>query len=115
MHLVESKRELHAVVGDSIMEAHSLVKADDIGALTRLLGVYVVACLLDQSSESFGMVFLYRSSLLQEIGKVLRLMFSRALIVDMSRIGHTREDAMLCLRRFNRVFIPIYISQSLEE
>lgn len=115
MHLVESKRELHAVVGDSIVEAHSLVQADDIGALTRLLGVYVVARLLDQSSESFSMIFLYRSSLLQEVGKVLRLMFSRALIVDMSRIGHTREDAMLCLRRFNRVFIPIYISQSLEE
>jgi hypothetical protein len=68
--------------------------------------------LLDQTAQSFGMVVLYGTTLLEKIGKVLGLVFSQGLIAGSARVGRTREDAMLCLRRFNKVFIPIYKSQS---
>jgi hypothetical protein len=68
--------------------------------------------LLDQAAQSFGMVVLYGTALLEKIGKVLGLMFSQGLTAGCDKAGRTREDAMLCLRRFNKVFIPIYKSQS---
>ena len=87
MHLVQSQRELHAIVGDPIVEAHSLIQTGDIGALSRLLGVDIVGRLLDQATQSFGMVFFYCSTLLQEIGKVLGWVFSLALTAEVIRLS----------------------------
>jgi hypothetical protein len=67
--------------------------------------------LLDQAAQSFGMVVLYGTALLEEFGKVLGLVFSQGLTGGCDKVGRTREDAMLCLRRFSKVFIPIYKSQ----
>jgi len=85
VHLVQSQGELHAVVGDSIVEAHSLIQTGDIGALSRLLGMDVVGRLLDQATQSFGMVFFYCSTLFQKIGKVLGLVFSLAPTAEVTR------------------------------
>ena len=109
MHLVKGQSKLHAIIGDAIVNAHGLIKMQDVGSLARFFRMDAVGALLCKTAQSFGMVLLNRRAFLQKVGKVLHQYISTRSFATQITREHTRAEAMLCLRRFKRVLIPIYL------
>ena len=70
VHLVERKRELHAIVGHFLVSAHCIVQLFQVGSLAYVYMVKGLACGLCESLERLCMVFLDSGALLQEESKV---------------------------------------------
>ena len=105
MHGVERKAELSAVVGDALISMHNLLELKLVALVAGFGLAYVVEGKAAEFLEAVSMFLLGSPAALEEAGKVLNVLVRQPDIAKDAE--HTRELAMLALRRLSRVFTPM--------